>query len=197
MAAPCCSTLEALACPQASWDAELTPLLGAVCGASTVLSGIQLSCKCCLVGGDACWRGCCTCCSACGACRMQHKLPLLNLHSAGLQLEVSWLACCAGGPGARAAEASHQPPLLSWCSAGWDAVQVRLEHMLQRLRCLQDAAATAVPSQLLPHLFISGAVPASSFHVLKHLGITHILNATQDLPEPPPSAGFTCAGVHP
>ena len=65
--------------------------------------------------------------------------------------------------------------------------------MLQRLRCLQDAAATAAPSQLLPHLWISGAVPASSFHVLQHLGITHILNATQDLPGPPPSAGFGCA----
>ncbi len=30
--------------------------------------------------------------------------------------------------------------------------QVRLEHMLQRLRVLQDAAATARPTRLLPHL---------------------------------------------
>ena len=39
-----------------------------------------------------------------------------------------------------------------------DVLQVRLEHMLQRLRCLQDAAATAAPTQLLPHLWLSGAV---------------------------------------
>ena len=63
--------------------------------------------------------------------------------------------------------------------------------MLQRLRCLQDAAATAAPTQLLPHLYISGAVPASSHHVLRHLGVTHVLNATSDLPPPAPSAGFT------
>ena len=87
------------------------------------------------------------------------------------------------------------PAPSAWPVFSWEAAQVRLEHMLQRLRCLQDAAATAAPSRLLPHLFISGAVPASSFHVLRHLGITHILNATQDLPEPPPSAGFTCAAA--
>lgn len=69
-------------------------------------------------------------------------------------------------------------------------VQVRLEHMLQRLRSLQDAAATARPSQLLPHLYVSGAVEASSLHVLRHLGITHILNATEDLLQPDDDQGF-------
>lgn len=68
--------------------------------------------------------------------------------------------------------------------------QVRLEHMLQRMRVLQSAAATAPPTQLLPHLYVSGAVPASAHHVLHHLGITHILNATEDLPEPPATAGL-------
>ena len=74
---------------------------------------------------------------------------------------------------------------------GWRCgVQVRLEHMLQRLRSLQDAAATARPSQLLPHLYVSGAVEASSLHVLRHLGITHILNATEDLLQPDDDQGF-------
>lgn len=68
--------------------------------------------------------------------------------------------------------------------------QVRLEHMLQRLRMLQDAAATGRPSRLLGHLWVSGAVPAHSLHLLRHLGITHVLNATQDLLLPGPEAKF-------
>ena len=71
----------------------------------------------------------------------------------------------------------------------WRA-QVRLEHMLQRLRVLQDAAATARPTRLLPHLWVSGAVEAHSLHVLRHLGITHVLNATEDLLLPEPEAAF-------
>lgn len=60
-------------------------------------------------------------------------------------------------------------------------LKVRLEHMLQRLRALQVALATARPTKLIPGLFVSGAVAASSLHILRHLGITHILNATEDL----------------
>ncbi len=148
--------------------------------------------------------------------------------------------------------------------------QVRLEHMLRRLRALQDAAATARPTRLLPHLWVAGAVEASrrarappagaraaapgscarcsssggrparsvelrlaqqnyprmasdrpagrwparrdakaqthvgmeesakrararSLHLLRHLGITHLLNATEDLLLPEPGAGFQCA----
>ncbi|DBA96975.1 TPA: hypothetical protein ACH3X1_001299 [Trebouxia sp. C0004] len=71
-------------------------------------------------------------------------------------------------------------------------LKVRLEHMLQRLRSLQDAAATSRPTQLLPHLYVSGAVEASSLHVLRHLGITHILNATEDLLQPDEAQGFVC-----
>ena len=68
--------------------------------------------------------------------------------------------------------------------------QVRLEHMLQRLRVLQDAAATARPTRLLGHLWVGGAVEANSLHLLRHLGITHVLNATEDLLLPDPQAGF-------
>jgi len=62
--------------------------------------------------------------------------------------------------------------------------------MLQRLRALQDASATARPTQLLPHLYVSGAVEANSLHLLRHLGITHLLNATEDLLQPDADAGF-------
>ena len=72
-------------------------------------------------------------------------------------------------------------------------MQVRLEHMLSRMRVLQSAAATASPTQLLPHLYISGAVAAQAHNVLHYLGITHVLNATEDMPEPPATAGFMCA----
>jgi hypothetical protein len=61
------------------------------------------------------------------------------------------------------------------------ARQVRLEHMLQRLRSLQGAAATGCPTRLMPNLYLSGAVEANSHHVLRHLRITHILNATEVL----------------
>jgi len=57
--------------------------------------------------------------------------------------------------------------------------QVRLEHMLQRLRVLQQATLTGRPSRLMPRLYLSGAVEASSLHLLRHMGITHILNATE------------------
>ncbi len=70
--------------------------------------------------------------------------------------------------------------------------QVRLEHMLQRLRVLQDAAATARPTRLLRHLWVGGAVEANSLHLLRHLGVTHLLNATEDLLLPDPATAFQC-----
>jgi hypothetical protein len=69
------------------------------------------------------------------------------------------------------------------------ARQVRLEHMLQRLRSLQGAAATGCPTRLMPNLYLSGAVEANSHHVLRHLRITHVLNATEVL-----CRGSVCAG---
>jgi atypical dual specificity phosphatase len=62
-----------------------------------------------------------------------------------------------------------------------DELKVRLEHMLQRLRVLQRAAASARPARAAPGVFVSGAVGAASRHVLRHLGVTHVLNATADL----------------
>ena len=57
--------------------------------------------------------------------------------------------------------------------------QVRLEHMLGCLRVLQGAATAAPPTRLGPHLFLSGAVEAASLHLLRRLGVSHILNATE------------------
>lgn len=70
-------------------------------------------------------------------------------------------------------------------------LRVRLQHMLPRLRVLQVAAASARPLCLLPGVYLSDAVGASSTHTLRHLGITHILNATEDLLGPDPSLGAT------
>eukprot|EP00887_Chlorella_sp_A99_P007916 scaffold12.g7916.t1 len=70
-------------------------------------------------------------------------------------------------------------------------LKVRLAHMLQRLRALQEASVTARPVRLMPRLWISGAVEASSTYLLRHLGITHVLNATEDLLAPEPELGFT------
>lgn len=67
---------------------------------------------------------------------------------------------------------------------------VRLQHMLARLQVLQTAAAAVAPWKLLPGLFLGSAVVADAHHLLRHLGITHVLNATHELLPPPPEAGF-------
>ncbi|KDD73181.1 hypothetical protein H632_c2452p0, partial [Helicosporidium sp. ATCC 50920] len=59
---------------------------------------------------------------------------------------------------------------------------VRLEHSLARLRVLAPCMATARPSLVVDGLYLSGAVGAASLHVLRHLGVSHVLNATADLP---------------
>jgi hypothetical protein len=69
-------------------------------------------------------------------------------------------------------------------------LKVRLEHMLQRLRVLQAATATSRPVPLLPKLFLGDAVAANSLHMLKLLGISHVLNATEDLLPPGGEHGF-------
>jgi atypical dual specificity phosphatase len=53
--------------------------------------------------------------------------------------------------------------------------QVRLEHILERISLISDAASTERPSQVTDSLYIGGALAARSTHTLKHLGITHIL----------------------
>lgn len=72
--------------------------------------------------------------------------------------------------------------------------QVRLEHMLGCLRVLQGAATAAAPTRLEGRLFLSGAVEAASLHLLRHLGVTHILNATDVRPGEPPDCVVTCGG---
>ncbi|XP_047340765.1 dual specificity protein phosphatase PHS1-like [Impatiens glandulifera] len=54
-------------------------------------------------------------------------------------------------------------------------LKVRLEHILERIPLISDAANTEKPSQILSHLFIGGALAARSVYTLQHLGITHIL----------------------
>jgi atypical dual specificity phosphatase len=60
--------------------------------------------------------------------------------------------------------------------------QVRLDHMLRRMRVLEEAATACAPVRILgtsPGLWLGGATAADSHHVLRHLGITHIVNATE------------------
>lgn len=54
-------------------------------------------------------------------------------------------------------------------------IQVRLEHILERITLISEAANTEKPSSVTCRLFIGGALAARSVYTLKHLGITHIL----------------------
>ncbi|OEL22268.1 Dual specificity protein phosphatase PHS1 [Dichanthelium oligosanthes] len=54
-------------------------------------------------------------------------------------------------------------------------LKVRLEHILERISLISDAASTERPPQITDYLYIGGALAARSTHTLKHLGITHIL----------------------
>lgn len=53
--------------------------------------------------------------------------------------------------------------------------QVRLEHILDRIGLISDAANTEKPSPISGCLFIGGALAARSVYTLQLLGITHIL----------------------
>lgn len=53
--------------------------------------------------------------------------------------------------------------------------KVRLEHILERIGLISDAANTERPSHVTGSLFIGGALAARSVHTLQRLGITHIL----------------------
>ena len=66
----------------------------------------------------------------------------------------------------------------------------RLEHLLRRLAALAGAAAARAPAEVAPRVFLGGAVAADATHLLAHLGVTHVLNATEELLPPPPAAGF-------
>ncbi|KAF5198108.1 Dual specificity protein phosphatase phs1 [Thalictrum thalictroides] len=54
-------------------------------------------------------------------------------------------------------------------------LKVRLEHILERIALISDAANTEKPSLITGNLFIGGALAARSVYTLQHLGITHIL----------------------
>ncbi|XP_039136544.1 dual specificity protein phosphatase PHS1-like [Dioscorea cayenensis subsp. rotundata] len=54
-------------------------------------------------------------------------------------------------------------------------LKVRLEHILERIALISDAANTERPSLVTGNVFIGGALAARSMHTLQHLGITHIL----------------------
>ncbi|KAH9623701.1 hypothetical protein KSS87_013415 [Heliosperma pusillum] len=54
-------------------------------------------------------------------------------------------------------------------------LKVRIEHILERISLISDAANTEKPSSITSSLFISGALAARSVYTLQHLGITHVL----------------------
>ncbi|KAL2896222.1 Dual specificity protein phosphatase PHS1 [Bienertia sinuspersici] len=54
-------------------------------------------------------------------------------------------------------------------------LKVRLEHILERISLISDAANTEKPSSITNYLFISGALAARSVYTLQHLGMTHVL----------------------
>ncbi|XP_061339869.1 dual specificity protein phosphatase PHS1-like [Gastrolobium bilobum] len=54
-------------------------------------------------------------------------------------------------------------------------LKVRLEHILERIVLISEAANTERPSAVTNSLFIGGALAARSVYTLQHLGITHIL----------------------
>nr|XP_018630409.1 dual specificity protein phosphatase PHS1 isoform X3 [Nicotiana tomentosiformis] len=54
-------------------------------------------------------------------------------------------------------------------------LKIRLEHILERISLISDAANTEKPSAISASLFIGGALAARSVYTLQHLGITHIL----------------------
>jgi atypical dual specificity phosphatase len=54
-------------------------------------------------------------------------------------------------------------------------LQVRLEHIIERVALISDAANTERPSLVVNNLFIGGALAARSKYTLQQLGITHVL----------------------
>ena len=119
-----------------------------------------------------------------------------KLHKNAKVEEIEALALAAMVTSPRSAAASSGAKLTTGFLDGTAPIvdiyelKVRLEHMLQRLRVLQQATATARPTCLLPGLYLSGAVEASSLHLLRYYGITHVLNATEDLLLPEETQSF-------
>ncbi|GMI72226.1 PROPYZAMIDE-HYPERSENSITIVE 1 [Hibiscus trionum] len=54
-------------------------------------------------------------------------------------------------------------------------LKVRLEHILERIGLISEAANTEKPSLISSSLFIGGALAARSAYTMQHFGITHVL----------------------
>ncbi|XWS51488.1 hypothetical protein CRYUN_Cryun12cG0180700 [Craigia yunnanensis] len=54
-------------------------------------------------------------------------------------------------------------------------LKIRLEHILERIALISEAANTEKPSLITSSLFIGGALAARSVYTLQHFGVTHIL----------------------
>jgi len=54
-------------------------------------------------------------------------------------------------------------------------LKVRLEHLLERMALISQAADTERPSCVTNYLFVGGALAARSLNTLQYLGVTHIL----------------------
>ncbi|KAJ3702094.1 hypothetical protein LUZ61_005799 [Rhynchospora tenuis] len=54
-------------------------------------------------------------------------------------------------------------------------LKVRLEHILERITLISEAASTERPSQVTDFLYIGGALAAKSMYTLQQIGITHVL----------------------
>jgi atypical dual specificity phosphatase len=54
-------------------------------------------------------------------------------------------------------------------------LKIRLEHILERITLISDAANTEKPSSISGSVFIGGALAARSMYTLQHLGVTHVL----------------------
>ena len=72
------------------------------------------------------------------------------------------------------------------CSTGRDIVDcyelwVRLSHLIHRGAGIVQASETRCASEVGNRLFLGGALAANAAHTLKALGVTHVLNCTDDL----------------
>ncbi|XP_017436470.1 dual specificity protein phosphatase PHS1 isoform X1 [Vigna angularis] len=61
------------------------------------------------------------------------------------------------------------------CAVDAYELKIRLEHIIERIALISDAASTEKPSAVTSSLFIGGALAARSVYTLQYLGITNIL----------------------
>ncbi|KAI9079724.1 hypothetical protein K1719_038345 [Acacia pycnantha] len=63
----------------------------------------------------------------------------------------------------------------NYCVIDAYELKVRLEHILERITLISEAANSEKPSRVTKNLFIGGALAARSLYTLQQLGITHIM----------------------